>query len=271
MKSPFPGMDPWLENATDFPDFHDSFAYLIKEELNAHLPAGYRANINRLVWVDENRWRKPDVSTFGPAETNPNQWKSISEEYEFAHGGSMVIVDDEPNEADYEEESQQYLEILDTKGNRLVTAIEILSPENKTKGELAHAAYIKKQRQLLNAGVNLVELDFLRSGMHVTAVPLVKLRSRFQQFDYHVCVSLPAEKRKLLAAFTIRDPMPLIIIPLDPAVPSVEINLQQLFDRAYQTGRYGLMINYQRPCDPPLKESDAIWAKEKIEAQTSRA
>ena len=49
MKSPFPGMDPWLENPSVFPDFHDRLISFISESLNDSLPAQYVASINRLV------------------------------------------------------------------------------------------------------------------------------------------------------------------------------------------------------------------------------
>jgi hypothetical protein len=39
MPSPFPGMDPYLENPEIFPDFHDSFITYLREVLQASLPA----------------------------------------------------------------------------------------------------------------------------------------------------------------------------------------------------------------------------------------
>ncbi|HEX4609484.1 MAG TPA: DUF4058 family protein [Urbifossiella sp.] len=43
MPSPFPGMDPWLEGSRYFRDLHLSLTYLLREALNAALPAGYAA------------------------------------------------------------------------------------------------------------------------------------------------------------------------------------------------------------------------------------
>ena len=51
-----------------------------------------------------------------------------------------------------------------------MTAIEVLSPTNKTPGVHARTQYLQKQEELLNSRVNLVEIDLLRSGQHTTAV-----------------------------------------------------------------------------------------------------
>lgn len=39
MPSPFPGMDPYLENPEILPDFHDSFLTYLREALQSGLPA----------------------------------------------------------------------------------------------------------------------------------------------------------------------------------------------------------------------------------------
>lgn len=43
MPSPFPGMDPYLENPEIFPDFHDSVITYLREYLQACLPEPYFA------------------------------------------------------------------------------------------------------------------------------------------------------------------------------------------------------------------------------------
>lgn len=260
MKSPFPGMDPWLENPSVFPDLHDSLSYLIKEDLNANLPRGYVAGINRLVWVDEDRWRKPDVSTFGPGDRPERRDDEGGLGWQPDAGGTMLAVEDDEADVAPEPWTQQYLEILETTGRRLVTAIEVVSPSNKAPSDPGHQAYLTKRRQFLGSGVNLVELDFLRGGTHVTAIPRHVLRAKCGAYDYHACVSVPADRRKYLAAFRMTDPLPTIDVPLDPGVKPVPVALQPLFVRAYRTGRYDQLIDYRKPCDPPLTAEQAEWA-----------
>ncbi|HQX49629.1 MAG TPA: DUF4058 family protein [Planctomycetaceae bacterium] len=63
MPSPFPGMDPFLERASIFPDFHDGFIAAMRERLQLHLPQPYYAALGRRAWVEiSERFIGPDVS-----------------------------------------------------------------------------------------------------------------------------------------------------------------------------------------------------------------
>jgi len=65
MPSPFPGMDPWLEDEDVFPDLHESLCQYVREALNAAMPPGYVATLKNRVWIDDELRREPDVSVFG--------------------------------------------------------------------------------------------------------------------------------------------------------------------------------------------------------------
>ena len=65
MPSPFPGMDPWLEDDETFPDLHEKLLVYLGDALNAVLPPGYRARARTRVWVDDEARREPDVSVLG--------------------------------------------------------------------------------------------------------------------------------------------------------------------------------------------------------------
>src|SRR5437764_13278741 len=53
MSSVFPGMDPYLENAAIWPDFHGTFLIGLRAELNRLLPRNYVARWERYVWIDD--------------------------------------------------------------------------------------------------------------------------------------------------------------------------------------------------------------------------
>ena len=55
MPSPFPGMDPYLENPEIFPDLHDSIITYFREALQARLPDPYFAVLGRRVWIEVSR------------------------------------------------------------------------------------------------------------------------------------------------------------------------------------------------------------------------
>jgi len=49
MPSPFPRLDPYLEDPEIFPDLHDSFIIYSREALQATLPEPYFAVIGRRI------------------------------------------------------------------------------------------------------------------------------------------------------------------------------------------------------------------------------
>lgn len=66
--------------------------------------------------------------------------------------------------------TETLIEIIDIgSGRRVVTVIEILSPANKRPGA-GQELYLKKQRELIEGQVRLVEIDLLRSGQSVLSV-----------------------------------------------------------------------------------------------------
>lgn len=252
MPSPFPGMDPWLEGDQVFPDLHESLIFLLKEAVNAVLPPGYVATSKNRVWVDDELRREPDVALFGKDRER--------------NGGGAVItlagltVVGQQVASDPIEES--YLDIQSSKGRRLVTAVEIISLANKKAGEDGRKSYQDKQHECQLSKVNLVEIDLLRAGPHVTATPLTQLRKILGAFDYHVSVVVAGKPISHHAAgILLGTRLPAFAIPLDPDVPPVTVDLQPLLDRCYESGRYAQLVNYRYPCDPPLTPEQQAWAE----------
>ncbi len=253
MPSPFPGMDPWLEDAI-FPDLHDSLATYLRDALNAVLPDEYVANISQLVWIDDDHRREPDVSAFGPSAP-PAAGTDMAGALAAV---GMLAVAAEPLREPWE---QPYLEIVSAANERLVTAIEFLSPSNKMTGEKGRGAYQQKQGEFRLRNVNLVEIDLLRGGAHTTAIPLRKLQRVAGRFDYHIAMTVPGEpERHFVRPIRLDERLPVVRIPLDPGVPPPELDLQPLLDRAYDSGRYAKRVRYARDPVPPLTPEQRAWA-----------
>src|SRR5207253_9708595 len=70
----------------------------------------------------------------------------------------------------FEEVRERYLEIRAAPTHAVITAVEILSPSNKTPGE-GRDAYEEKRRQVLSTLTNLVEIDLLRGGKPMEMQP----------------------------------------------------------------------------------------------------
>ena len=244
MPSPFPGMDPWLEDPAIFPDLHDSLIFLIKKSLNAQLHAGYYATTKMIVWVADDQRRDADVSLFTDR----------------ARGGLAVAplagYVDLGDEVDFVEEG--YVEVRHKNSDRLVTAVEVLSPANKSDGA-GRQAYLDKQREFVRGGVHLLEIDLLRGGRHTSAIPPARLgRLAEGRFSYHI--ALTWQGRPHGVAIRLADRLPEVAVPLDPGVSPLTVDLQTALDEAYEAGLCERRANYSRPCIPPLSPDEQAWA-----------
>ncbi|MBD3560582.1 DUF4058 family protein, partial [Planktothrix sp. FACHB-1355] len=134
----------------------------------------------------------------------------------------------------------------------VVTAIEILSPKNKRPGE-GRNTYERKRNQVLASATHLVEIDLLRGGK---PFPI----SSKNLGDYRILICR-GDRRPTgeLYAFSLRQSIPPVPIPLMPGEAEPILNLQPLLDRVYQKGRYYLAIDYTKPPQPPLSEQDTQW------------
>lgn len=146
-----------------------------------------------------------------------------------------------------------YLKITDKKDRRVVTAIELLSPTNKTPG-VDRNAYLAKREDYFAGDVNLVEINLLRGG---TCPPL----GQVHPFDYYLLACRAKElPRASFWCFSVRQPFPDFTIPLRPR-DKIVFNLRPCFDRAYQEARYDKDIDYSAPPNLPLTDNDAAWAR----------
>lgn len=252
MPSPFPGMDPYLENPALWPDFHAGMIVAMRAELNRKLPPGYAARIDRHVWIhepDANERRllgKPDVYIAQPSR----------EQKEF----SATAIKTAPQTITLpfvRRLGNRYLEILDLQRHRVLTVIELLSPSNKEKGEDRND-YLSKRNEYLATGTNLVEMDFLRAG---TRMPMGEPQLASSHYLILVCEAVGFPESGAWP-FSIREPFPEIPVPLGPGEPAVLFAVKSCFDRAYEEARYSLEIDYQAPPYYPLTEADLGWVRE---------
>jgi len=158
---------------------------------------------------------------------------------------------------------ERYVTILDIQsGQKVVTVIEVLSPTNKCTGE-GMDAYLEKQREVRSSDANLVEIDLLRAGRHVLAVPEQHVREQ-GAYDYLVAVNRAKRPRDIFELYLCRLPQPLpkVRIPLTGRVPDVTLDLQAVVQETYLKGEYGERINYKQACIPALSGANAAWARQ---------
>jgi hypothetical protein len=261
MPSPFPGMDPFLENPDIFPDFHDRFITYVSDSIQAGLPPPYIAALGRRAWIEvSERFIEPDVQVVRPAITPVE-----------TGAGSAVALAARPRteplvvRVPHDERREPFVEIYLGHGadRRLVTSIELLSLSNKTPGEHGRDLYLRKQREILDSKVHLVEIDLLRGGEHTTAVPRHRLARKAGEFDYHVSIHhFDNLEDYFVYPIRLNEPLPEIAIPLLPGDPPVPLDLQAVFQRTYDAGPYHREINYrQDTLVPPLGPAWQSWLR----------
>jgi len=257
MPSPFPGMDPFLEDPEVFPNLHHDLITFLQGALQPLLPPPYFAGVGTRVWVEEaNRFTEPDVDVFRP-DRPPAREPTESAALLAGTEASPLLIQ-VPEEEHYE----AFVNIYKGRDQvRLVTSIEVLSPTNKTPGAHGRDLYTRKQQEMLEGQVNLVELDLLRAGRHTTSVPEGHARARGGPFDYHVCVRLGDRPRDFhLYPIRLEQRLPKVAIPLSPGDPFVTIDLQTVFDRSYDIGPYPRCVRYGDAVPPPpLRPEQAEW------------
>src|SRR5436305_12418015 len=124
MPSPFPGMDPYLEDETLWPAFHHQLVSCLYQILLPGLIDRYRARVGQRHYATEQ-----------------------------ALFTSVVR----------EEHVEEFIEIRQRSDGRLVTLVDVVSPSNKMS-DAGRRAYPAKRTEARSGGANLVEVDLVLQG-----------------------------------------------------------------------------------------------------------
>jgi hypothetical protein len=270
MPSPFPGMDPYLENPDWFPCLHDSLIVGIMGSLQARLPEFYYAQSRQRVWLETSHRRvEPDGDVLHSAR-KPYRWERGNGGVVVAHEVELaepVVISVEAIEHDPFEEP--FIEVRRRHGSedRLVASIEVVSPANKTPGNPGREKYVSKQQEILAGQVHLIEIDLLRGGTHATAVPRELALEKAGRFDYHVCVyRFDRPRNFFIYPIQLEQRLPGIAIPLLPGDAETPLALQSVFDRAYDEGPYRRTIYYgDDPIIPALRPEQREWVRARLQ------
>jgi hypothetical protein len=255
MPSPFPGMNPYLEQEDAWHDFHGRFIPYAAEMLAPQVRPNFIVKIDETVYVREVGDEERRV--LGRADV----FLSETELAARANGATAVL--EAPARVrlpEVDEETLLCIEIQDRESRQLITVIELLSPTNKYAGE-KREQYLTKRDQILASGVHLVEIDLLRGGPRMPMSPQ-------QECDYCVLVSC-AETRPEAGIWPLRlcDPLPTIPIPLKTPGQVAKLDLKAVLDRAYDAAGYEDYI-YRKSPVPKLAPDDAAWAEQLLPAKS---
>ncbi len=255
--NPFPGMNPYLER--HWRDVHARLIVYACDSLQAQLPDGLIARIEERVYVDYpresiTRLIHPDIRVSDLRQPVPSSSAGTAAAVlEAVDISSRIIVEEEEVPI-----VETYIEVVDPAGGLVITVIEVLSVADKVPGE-GLEVYLNKQKGLLEAGVNLVEIDLLRTGQRVVSLSPTSLL-QFVNVPYLVCVFRSWQPRQReVYPIALNQPLPKVAVPLRPSDADVVLDLQQLLQRCYEVGRYDRLINYSHDPDPPLDAEGMNW------------
>lgn len=261
MPSPFPGMNPYLENPQFWSDVHHRLITALADAIESNLSLKYRVAIEKRTYLN-NREESvevgiPDVAVTFQKSTLTSQTSSTAtlptqEE-------AVMVTIPVP-----EEIREGYLEIREEGTGYVVTTIEVLSPTNKRSG-VGREAYLQKRHKVLNTPTHLVEIDLLRGGK---PMPIL---SEIPQTDYRILIAF-GNRRPLaqLYGFSIRQEIPKFSLPLHSGDPEPIVDVQSLLVGIYQRARYDMVVDYSKEPVPRLKEEDRIWADELLREKGRR-
>lgn len=124
MGTPFPGMDPYLEDDKLWPVFHHHLVMCLYQLLLPGLVDRYRARVGQRHYATEQ-----------------------------ALFTSIIR----------EEHTEEFIEIRQRSDGKLITLLDVVSPANKTTAS-GRSAYLSKRAEGRLDGANLVEIDLVLQG-----------------------------------------------------------------------------------------------------------
>jgi hypothetical protein len=235
-------MDPYIERPELWPDFRNSLVVCLKGSLRPALRSRYAVRIEQRRYttfsetpIRADRIIRPDGAP--SAEDVDVPW--IFE-------GREVI-------------ESQLLIVEPIAGNRIVTAIKVLGPDDKRPDE-ERQAYWDRRDELWSGGANLVEIDLWRAGE-----PTVRLtteqRESLRPWHYVVVVSRRRPSRREAYGVPLTRRLPRIAVPLADDDADLVLDLQTAFTRVWDESPYPEMLRYEGPPPGPLTPGEIAWCE----------
>jgi hypothetical protein len=250
MELPFPGMDPYLEEPSMWPDVHHQLIAAIREQLQTQLGSSYRAAITpyaafESIEIAPVRRVVPDVAIIERGSLGaPSSPTGALLEAPLTLPALMTVP------VEYGR-----IEIRTVGDKTLVTAIELLSPANKRQGMDGAEAYERKRQEIFASTAHLLEIDLLRAGQRprvarpLPAAPYFIFLSRVQRRPHIEIWPLALDA-----------PIAPVPVPLIHPDPPVALDLGAALRDAYRRARFDLDIDYHATPPPPdLSPDDAAW------------
>ena len=262
MPSPFPGMDPYLEDPDLWPDVHARLIAGIGELLAPQLRPRYVARVEQRTFLFDPAGPGDELQVVPDVRVVEQRRRHQAS----AGGGGAAVAEKASVPIDVtglvkRVGVQRFLEIRDSTNRRIITVIEILSPSNKVESA-GRRALLQKREQVCDSDTSWLEIDLLRRGSRTVKLseigeaPYIAYLDRWAPNDPDALVN----RRQFLWRMALREPLPSIFVPLRRKDADVSLDLQKTLDFAYDRAAYDVDVNCRVPPNPPLSKNDARWA-----------
>ncbi len=251
MPSPFPGMNPYLQQNDTWEDFHQAFITHARDVLTGLVGGNYLVKIEvRLILHELSAAERLYIGRADVGVTaNPGPGPTAVTKPLLAAPVHLSLPA-------VETERHSFLEIRDRRNRKVITFLELLSPTNKTPGPDRNE-YLAKRHRLLHSPTHFVEIDLRRGGERPRPPELPGC-------DYYALISRVEDRPRLgMWPINLRSPLPTLPIPLAAPDPDVPLDLQALLHRVYDAAGYDKYIYNETP-QPPLSEEETAWARQLI-------
>jgi hypothetical protein len=257
MPSPFPGMDPFLEQNPIFHELHTQMLAAAQAQLQPQLRPRYVARLERHlseggVW-DSNGGtislarKEPDITVASTTATLPEVGSTA------VLARPTVSASEDLDADELELRKQRRIVIYVQARPRLaVTSIELLSPSNKDARSIGQKRYLEKRASALHGGLHWVEIDLLRGGQRP---PLAVELPAGADYLAYVAQATPTGWNYLAYTWTLREPLPILPIPL-LGVDQVHLDLGKCFGEAYDRIAGDDEADYSNDPPPPKLPTD---------------
>lgn len=254
----YPGINPLLNNflqyKTGWKGFHSWHLADIANAIEEKLPESYYATSEESLQIGvydklDMQLQKPsrttpDITVYSTSETNIHPSYEIGEDVL-----TIPMIDTFPEKEEYIASLVVHKVEDGEYPGKPVTRIELLSPANKHSGS-HHASYMNKRLKTIQAGLRLVEIDYLHARR-----PLLEQIKYYPDENfakpYHVLVNDPrpdfVEGKIFVFSFGVLDEIPEITIPLDNN-DTIQFDLNAIYQETFMKHRvyYQQLVDYEQ-------------------------
>lgn len=245
MPSPFPGMDPYLEQSAFWPSFHSRLIVAIADAIEPQLSSQYYVEVETRTYQSDDNSDSlligiPDAIIFAN-NSNATSQQQLTDD-------SPVATQSRPERVTLPMPvavNERYLEVREIMTSEVITVIELLSPKNKRAGD-GRIAYEKKRRAILGSATHLIELDLLRAGKPMA------IRGMQSTTAYRILISRSHQRPAAdLYSVSLQQQLPSFPVPLKLTQKEPLVPLQEVFNGVYERARYETRIDYRQLVPPP--------------------